>query len=163
MEIVYETDQVVAVLKEPGWSSQDGGGKSLPEELRKALGGEIYPIHRLGLNKLPGEAQGLDGSTLDGQMLAGSWLNHAGNDGSHLAARDGGIRGEGTGTVVPGQNASTIEQENVLIIRCVAIHVRKGGNRVDGVQLSLWQSGRKDVGQLGPGGRGGVVRELGFS
>lgn len=47
MEIVYETDQVVAVLKEPGWSSQDGGGKSLPEELRKALGGEIYPIHRL--------------------------------------------------------------------------------------------------------------------
>ena len=47
MEIVYETADVVVAVKEPGWSSQDGGGKSLPEELRKHFGGEIYPVHRL--------------------------------------------------------------------------------------------------------------------
>lgn len=47
MEIVWKTAEAVAVVKEPGWSSQDGGGKSLPEALRKELGGEIYPIHRL--------------------------------------------------------------------------------------------------------------------
>ena len=47
MEIVWKTAEAVAVIKEPGWSSQDGGGRSLPEALRKELGGEIYPIHRL--------------------------------------------------------------------------------------------------------------------
>ena len=47
MEIVWKTAEAVAVLKEPGWSSQDGGGKSLPEALRQELGGKIYPVHRL--------------------------------------------------------------------------------------------------------------------
>ena len=47
MELLYVTAELAAAVKAPGWNSQDGGGKSLPAELRKELGGEIYPIHRL--------------------------------------------------------------------------------------------------------------------
>ena len=49
MELLY-TDRSIAVCVKPaGVSSEDGPG-SAPELLRQALGGEIYPVHRLDLN-----------------------------------------------------------------------------------------------------------------
>ncbi|MBR2443923.1 MAG: RluA family pseudouridine synthase [Clostridia bacterium] len=47
MKILYSDDQIVIVNKPYGVSSQDGKGQSLTEMLREALGGEIYPVHRL--------------------------------------------------------------------------------------------------------------------
>lgn len=49
MEILYSDRQIAVCVKPVGVSSEDGA-ESLPELLRKTLGGEIFPIHRLDLN-----------------------------------------------------------------------------------------------------------------
>ena len=43
MEIIYCDPGIVVCRKEPGMDSE----QELPEELKRQLGGEIYPIHRL--------------------------------------------------------------------------------------------------------------------
>ena len=43
MEILYTDPGIVVCRKDPGMDSEH----ELPEELKKKLGGEIYPIHRL--------------------------------------------------------------------------------------------------------------------
>ena len=47
MEILYSDRDLVVAVKPVGVSSEEGG---MPELLREAIGGEIYPIHRLDLN-----------------------------------------------------------------------------------------------------------------
>lgn len=48
MEILWQKENMVACVKPAGISSQDDGTeRSLPALLRSALGGEIYPVHRL--------------------------------------------------------------------------------------------------------------------
>jgi len=47
MEILYSDKDIVAAVKPVGISSEEGG---MPDLLRSALGGEIFPIHRLDLN-----------------------------------------------------------------------------------------------------------------
>ena len=47
MEILYSDRDLVVAVKPVGISSEEGG---MPDLLRSALGGEIYPIHRLDLN-----------------------------------------------------------------------------------------------------------------
>ena len=49
MEILYTDRDMAVCIKPVGVSSEDGPG-SLPELLRGAMGGEVYPIHRLDLN-----------------------------------------------------------------------------------------------------------------
>lgn len=49
MEILYSDRDMVVCVKPLGVSSEDGPG-SLPTLLREALGGEIFPVHRLDLN-----------------------------------------------------------------------------------------------------------------
>lgn len=49
MEILYTDRNMAVCIKPVGVSSEDGPG-SLPELLRGAMGGEVYPIHRLDLN-----------------------------------------------------------------------------------------------------------------
>ena len=43
MEIIYKDEGIVVCRKEPGMDSE----RDVPEALKAALGGEIYPIHRL--------------------------------------------------------------------------------------------------------------------
>jgi len=45
--ILYEDKLLTVCLKPPGVLSQDGPGETLPALLRKQLGCEIFPIHRL--------------------------------------------------------------------------------------------------------------------
>lgn len=47
MELLFYDRQLAVCVKPAGLSSQDGGGDSAPAALRAALGGEIYPVHRL--------------------------------------------------------------------------------------------------------------------
>lgn len=49
MEILYSDRDMVVCVKPLGVSSEDGPG-SLPSLLQEALGGEIFPVHRLDLN-----------------------------------------------------------------------------------------------------------------
>lgn len=49
MEILYSDRDMAVCVKPLGVSSEDGPG-SMPELLRQALGGEIFPVHRLDLN-----------------------------------------------------------------------------------------------------------------
>ena len=46
MEILYSDKQIVVCIKPVGVDSEH----QLPEELKKALGGEIFPLHRLDQN-----------------------------------------------------------------------------------------------------------------
>lgn len=46
MEILYLSDQMVVCVKPVGLDAE----KELPEDLKKGLGGEIYPVHRLDKN-----------------------------------------------------------------------------------------------------------------
>ena len=47
MEILYSDKDIAVAVKPVGVSSEEGG---MPDLLRKELGGEIYPVHRLDLN-----------------------------------------------------------------------------------------------------------------
>lgn len=49
MEILYTDRDMAVCIKPLGVSSEDGPG-CLPALLREALGGEIFPVHRLDLN-----------------------------------------------------------------------------------------------------------------
>lgn len=49
MEILYSDGALVVAVKPVGISSEDGP-ESMPQQLRQALGGEIFPVHRLDLN-----------------------------------------------------------------------------------------------------------------
>ena len=49
MEILYQDKEIVVCVKPVGVSSEDGDN-TLPALLRKELGGEIFPLHRLDLN-----------------------------------------------------------------------------------------------------------------
>ena len=49
MHILYSDKDLAVAIKPVGTSSEDGPG-SMPQLLREALGGEIFPIHRLDLN-----------------------------------------------------------------------------------------------------------------
>lgn len=49
LEILYQDKQIVVCVKPVGVSSEEGEN-GMPWLLRQALGGEIYPIHRLDLN-----------------------------------------------------------------------------------------------------------------
>ena len=49
MEILYLDDQIVVCVKPIGISSEDGEN-SLPDLLRRQLGGEVFTLHRLDLN-----------------------------------------------------------------------------------------------------------------
>ena len=49
MDILYSDKDLAVAVKPVGVSSEDGPG-SMPQLLRQALGGEIFPIHRLDLN-----------------------------------------------------------------------------------------------------------------
>ena len=49
MDILYSDKDLAVAVKPVGVSSEDGPG-SMPQLLREALGGEIFPIHRLDLN-----------------------------------------------------------------------------------------------------------------
>ena len=46
MEILYSDREVAVCVKPVGLDSE----REVPEALREALGGEIYPIHRLDKN-----------------------------------------------------------------------------------------------------------------
>ncbi len=46
MEILYSDNQIVVCVKPVGLDSES----QMPEELKKELGGEIYPVHRLDKN-----------------------------------------------------------------------------------------------------------------
>lgn len=46
MEILYQDEDIVVVIKPVGMDSE----KDLPQELKTQLGGEFYPVHRLDLN-----------------------------------------------------------------------------------------------------------------
>ena len=43
MEILYESRELAVCVKPVGLESQ----QQVPEELRRQLGGEFYPVHRL--------------------------------------------------------------------------------------------------------------------
>lgn len=45
--ILFQDGDLAVCRKPPGVLSQDGPGETLPALLRKQLGGEIYPVHRL--------------------------------------------------------------------------------------------------------------------
>lgn len=47
MKILYYDEAIAVAIKPGGVLSQDGNGKNMPALLREALGGEIYPVHRL--------------------------------------------------------------------------------------------------------------------
>ena len=47
MEILYSDKDIAVAVKPVGVSSEEGG---MPDLLRRELGGEIYPVHRLDLN-----------------------------------------------------------------------------------------------------------------
>lgn len=49
MEILYLDRDMAVCVKPLGTSSEDGPG-SMPSLLREALGGEVFPVHRLDLN-----------------------------------------------------------------------------------------------------------------
>ena len=49
MEILYSDPELVAAVKPVGVGSEDQPG-GMPQLLREALGGDIYPVHRLDLN-----------------------------------------------------------------------------------------------------------------
>ena len=49
MKIIYYDQELAVAIKPVGVSSEDGPG-SMPQLLREALGGELFPIHRLDLN-----------------------------------------------------------------------------------------------------------------
>ena len=49
MEILFSDKDLAVVIKPVGVSSEDCAG-GMPELLRQALGGQVYPIHRLDLN-----------------------------------------------------------------------------------------------------------------
>ncbi len=49
MEILYQDKQIVVCVKPVGLTSEEGDN-GLPGELRRLLGGEIYPVHRLDQN-----------------------------------------------------------------------------------------------------------------
>lgn len=49
MNLIYEDDSIIICLKPVGVSSEDCPG-GLPELLRQALRGDVYPVHRLDLN-----------------------------------------------------------------------------------------------------------------
>lgn len=49
MEILYQDKQIVVCVKPVGLTSEDGEN-GLPGELRRTIGGEIYPVHRLDQN-----------------------------------------------------------------------------------------------------------------
>lgn len=46
MDILHQDKEIIVCIKPVGVSSEDGPG-SLPALLKQALGGEIYPVHRL--------------------------------------------------------------------------------------------------------------------
>ena len=47
MEILFSDDALAVCVKQPGMLSQDGGEGSVPDSLRRALGGEAFALHRL--------------------------------------------------------------------------------------------------------------------
>lgn len=47
VELLWHDDAVAVCVKPAGWLSQAGSGPSVPAALQAALGGEIYPVHRL--------------------------------------------------------------------------------------------------------------------
>lgn len=49
MELLYSDKDIAVCIKPPGISSEEGP-EGLPAVLRQALGGEIFPVHRLDLN-----------------------------------------------------------------------------------------------------------------
>ncbi len=49
MEILYADTSVVVCIKPVGVSSEEGEN-TMPSLLREALGGSVFPVHRLDLN-----------------------------------------------------------------------------------------------------------------
>ncbi len=47
MEILFADDALAVCVKEPGMLSQDGGEGSVPDALRRTIGGEAFALHRL--------------------------------------------------------------------------------------------------------------------
>ena len=76
MDILYQDSQIVVCVKPIGVSSEDGEN-SLPALLREALGGEIFPLHRLDLNvggvmvyaRTKASAARLSKAIQDGEMI----------------------------------------------------------------------------------------------
>ena len=47
MKLLYHDSEIVVAVKPRGVISQEGNGKNMPSLLAEALGGEIFPVHRL--------------------------------------------------------------------------------------------------------------------
>ena len=47
MKLLYHDSQIAVAVKPRGVLSQEGNGKNMPSLLAEALGGEIFPVHRL--------------------------------------------------------------------------------------------------------------------
>ena len=138
MEVLYLDETLAVCVKQPGMLSEDAGDDGVPAALRRAIGREAFPLHRL--DRAVGGVMLLARS----KEAAGEWTRALAETGEkqYLAVVTGDPGEEGTYTDLlyhdPRSNKTFVVQRVRRGVREATLHFKREATaNVDGAILSL--------------------------